>query len=297
MSKVSIFIPAHTSEPYIRETVGEVCTKATGEIEVLLIIDGPKPKYRLPRRKNVKVLHNKKTIGLRQCTNQASEVATGEYFAKIDAHCMLGMGWDEILKADCADNWIVVPERYMLDVDNWEPYGDGISAMSYMYPRRNAYRPRLTGRPDKLRQERQEGDLVEDMTFQGSFWLMKRKHFVDRLYPLDENLYGDFSEEPQSIGLPTQLGKWHGKIMRNKKTWYAHWAKPGNVWRSLYNINELHSVHARVFDYWWYNRWPDKALDFQVLVDRFWPIRRWPENWRWEMEQFNRYSMDELICQ
>lgn len=49
------------------------------------------------------------------------------------------------------------------------------------------------------------------------------------------------------------------------------------------------------FDYWWYNRWEERVHDFQWLVDKFWainPLPDWPEAWRWESTQFNRYKYD-----
>jgi len=297
MSKVSVIIPAR-KEPYIRETIKDLFNNAEGEIEVLLVIDGEKPKYRLPRRKGVRVLHNRTVKGRRYCTNKAAEAATGEYLLKMDAHCTIGEGWDEILKADCADNWIVIPRRYRLDAPTWTLKDlPGVDAMAYLYPYRRPYAPRLTSRPVPDRNP--ESDIVEDMGFQGSLWFMTAKHYR-RLGGMDEHGYGTFSEEPEEIGLKTWLGPWEGAVMRNKKTWYAHWAKPGEHWRKPPDEagrvpdQEREAGYRYSFVYWWFNQWEERVHDFQWLVDKFWPLPGWPEKWRWEVTQFTRYTLDEI---
>ena len=218
---------------------------------------------------------------------------------KIDAHCQVGESWDTILQQDCEDNWIVVPRRYWLDAPSWyikdKPYNDAIS-LQYPFLLR-PYQPQLTGRPDWVRQERDKDKLlVEDMSFQGSCWFMTKAHF-NRIGGVDPGLYGTFGAEPEEIGLKTQLGPWAGSVMRNKKTWYAHWSKPMSHWRAdpeeAGRITDEEFAAARLicYDHWFNNRWEERVHDFEWLVDKFWPVASWPDNWRWEYPQFNRYEV------
>jgi hypothetical protein len=121
-----------------------------------------------------------------------------------------------------------------------------------------------------------------------------------RLGGMDEYGYGTFSEEPEEIGLKTQLGPWEGKVMRNKKTWYAHWSKPSIHWRTppdeagRVTDKEREEGYYYCFDYWWNNRWEERAHDFEWLVDKFWPLPTWPDNWRWLVNQYNRYDTNEV---
>ena len=303
MTKVSVIIPAR-KELYLRETLKDLYANAAGEIEVLVVLDGERPEYRIPRRKGLKVLHNKTVKGMRPCINAAAEVATGDFLMKIDAHCTIGEGWDEILKDSCEDNWIVIPRRYWFDAPAWEikdrPHVD---AMSYLYPFRRPYSPRLTCRPDKERQAAQKDEmLVEDMGFQGSLWFMTAKHF-ERLGGMDPHGYGTFGEEPEEIGFKTQLGPWEGAIMRNKNTWYAHWSKPSSHWRNPPEVagrvpdEEREAGYRYCFDFWYHNRWPEQVHTFEWLVNRFWPLPGWPENWRWLETQYDRYDNKELATQ
>lgn len=299
--KVTVIIPAR-QEPYIRETLKDLYAGASGEIEVLLILDGWQPDYKLPRKKGLKVLRNKQVIGMRPSINAAAEIATGKYIMKLDAHCTIGAGWDEILKADCDDNWIVVPRRYALDAPNWTVTDKPcVDAMHYKYPFHSPYKPRLTCRPSQRRKLQQVDQmLVEDMGFQGSLWFMHREHFTKRLGPMDTHGYGTFGEEPQELGLKTQLGPWEGAVMRNKHTWYAHWSKPGIHWRTdpdkagRVTDQEREASYLYSWDYWWHNKWAERAHDFYWLIEKFEPMDTWPENWRWLVNQYKRFDMSEL---
>lgn len=298
MSKVSAIIPARI-EPYLRETINDLYNNATGDIEIIVVLDGYK--YRIPRRKGIKVIRHDKVKGLRPSINEAVEMATGKYIMKIDAHCTIGEGWDEILQADCEDNWIVIPRRYWFDAPTWtvNRKKSHIDAMSYRYPFVRPYMPRLTCRPDWPRQAQQSEDdyIVEDMGFQGSCWFMTKEHFVKRLGGMHSYGYGTFGEEPQENGLRTQLGPWEGKVMRNKRTWYAHWSKPGIHWRTdpekagRVTDEEREAGYLYCWDYWWNNRWEKQIHDFQWLVDKFWPVYKWPDNWRWLVTQYNRHEI------
>ena len=301
MSKVSVIIPAR-NELYIRETIKEVFDNAEDEVEVILVLDGYEPDYKIPRKKGLRTIKNETVIGMRPCVNQGAEAATGKYIMKLDAHCKLGPGWDKILKDDCDDNWITVPRRYWLDAPTWTIKDkQHVDFMTYIYPFTRPYFPRLTCRPDYQRAERMKDELIsEDMGFQGSCWFMHKEHFWKRLGGMNTHGYGTFGEEPQEIGLKTQLGPSEGKIMRNKKTWYAHWSKPGSHWRTDPDIAgrvsdiEREAGYLYAWDFWWHNKLEDRKHDFEWIVDRFWPLRTWPDNWRTLVKQYDRYDLKDL---
>ena len=298
MSKVSIIIPAR-KELYIRKTLHDIMSRAVGDIEVILVLDGDVPDYELPDDKRIRVFHNSKVQGLRPCLTAAIGVAKGKYILKTDAHCTIGEGWDKILKSDCDDNWIVIPRRYWFDAPTWSILDRPlVDAMRYIYPFKRVYEPRLTARPWPERAEEYKDDaLLEDMSYQGSMWFMHRKHFHRIGGMPSKDGYGTFGEEPQELGLKTQLGPCEGKIMRNKKTWYAHWSKPMEHWRidpevaGRVTYAEFTQANGWAFQYWWNNKWEDRAHDFDWLIDKFWPLPGWPENWRWLVEQYDRYPM------
>lgn len=240
---------------------------------------------------------------MRPSINNAVDVATGKYIMKLDAHCTIGEAWDEILKADCADNWIVIPRRYLFDAPAWRVRDERpcVDAMNYKYPFHQPYKPRLTCRPCERRKLQQADQLlVEDMGFQGSLWFMHKEHYTKRLGGMDCYGYGTFGEEPQEIGLKTQLGPWEGAVMRNKNTWYAHWSKPGIHWRTdpdkagRVTDEEREKSYRYAWWFWWNNKWPERKHDFYWLIEKFEPMDTWPSNWRWLVTRYDRYKLDEI---
>ena len=118
MDRLSVIIPSRNEE-FLAKTVDDIFAKAQGDIEVVVILD--EKDQELKPREGLDVKKKIGPPGLRSAMNQAIDTATGKYIMKLDAHCMLGEGFDEILKADCDEDWVVVPRRYSLNVDT-EPW-------------------------------------------------------------------------------------------------------------------------------------------------------------------------------
>ena len=112
---VSIIIPS-CQDPMLQNTVDNLRNKAEGEIEIIVVLDGA-----MADIKNADiVLFNEERIGMRDSINKGVQASKGEYIMKIDAHCMVGQGWDKKLLIDIQDDWVVVPRRYKLDIEKWE---------------------------------------------------------------------------------------------------------------------------------------------------------------------------------
>lgn len=289
MSKVSIIIPS-CKEVFLTKTINDLISKARGEVEVIAVLDGYWPEpiglAPLPEHKNLIVLHRGRQMGMRASINAAAAVAKGEFLMKCDAHCMFEEGYDEILKADCDDNWIVIPRRHSLDAENWKIDQNGKSPRDYhflCFPQIG--KPHDNGMhgvewPQRGRERSApEYDIDDTMSFQGSCWFMKKSWFDNFLHGMSEEGYGTFSQEPQEIGNKTWLGG--GALKVNKKTWYAHLHK-GKTYGRMYSINQSEIVYAHNWsaDYWMNNRWQDRIHDLDWLVEKFWPVPTWVENWK-----------------
>lgn len=135
-------------------------------------------------------------------------------------------------------------------------------------------------------EERIDRLVDENMTFQGSCYFMAKEHFTKRLGNLQNDGYGTFIGEAQEIGLKTWLGG--GKVMTNKKTWYAHLWK-GEPYRRAYKEqfgtnytrvsgSEFASGNAFCVDYWMNDKWPERKHDLIWLIDRFMPF---PSGEKW----------------
>ena len=89
----------------------------------------------------------------------------------------------------------------------------------------------------------------------------------------DEFILGD-----EELALKTWLSG--GKVMVNKKTWYAHLHKgTGN---RGYFIDKRPMRKQRIFhiDYWMHDKWPKAIHKMEWFVERFWPIPSWPDDWK-----------------
>src|SRR6188474_984173 len=117
--RVTVIIPAR-NERYLRQTVVDLLAKAAGDLEILVMLEGPPwPDPPLPDDPRVRVLFHVEPIGMRPSIMEGAAAATGEYLLKIDAHCIVAEAFDAALKADCDVDWLVVPTRHSIHPDTW----------------------------------------------------------------------------------------------------------------------------------------------------------------------------------
>ena len=278
--KTSIIIPSR-NERFLPNTVGEVLSKARGEIEVLAVLDGYWPDPPLPADPRLHVLHRGKAQGMRPGINAAASVARGDFLMKLDGHCMLAEGFDEALKANCEENWVVVPRRHRLDAEAWKVDDGGKAAIDYHYLSYPLERPDVetyglhgTPWPERAR-TRAAIELDDEMSSQGSCWFMSRKWWDRMIGPMEVENYGTFVQEFQEVGLKTWLGG--GEVKVNKRTWYAHLHK-GTKYGRGYTISRNDHAKGTAFcaKHWMLDLWKERKRDLRWLIERFAPVPGWP---------------------
>jgi len=289
MSKVSVIIPAR-NEPFLSNTVDDLFKNASGEIEVIAVLDGYWPEPNLKPHKNLILVHRGSVCGMRANINAGARIATGDYLMKLDAHCMVGPGFDEILAADCEDDWLCVPSRYSLDAEKWERtrgpvdylyltypyntdelYGTGFHGKKWKGP------GGLTGAFFYMENERKDILIDDLLTFQGSCWFMPKRLFF-AIGAMDEKNY-NFHQEAQELGFKVWLSG--GRCVRNKKTWYAHLHKGAKHGRG-FRLSKRLMIESEIFstDFWMNNRWPQQTRKLSWLIEKFWPLEGWPDDWQ-----------------
>jgi glycosyltransferase involved in cell wall biosynthesis len=294
---VSIVIPSR-NEYFLNKTIDDLLSKARGEIEIIVVLDGMWQEVREDPR--VKVIHHggvHDNFGLRDSVNRGMDMAQGEYVMKADGHTMWDEGFDLKLIEDCEDNWVVIPRRYRLEPESWTLVEDGRPPIDYMFIAYPYERPfdatcGLHGDIWKAAYNERRDLLIDDlMTMQGSAYFMKKTHW-EWLGGLDDTFYGPFTHEAQEISNKTWLGG--GRVIVNKKTWYAHLHK-GKKYGTGYgfstaqwaNWKRLHE-QGRVWciDHWVNNKWEDRMHDWEWLINKFWNftsegrIPTWPDDWK-----------------
>jgi len=275
---VSVILPSR-NERFLPQTLADVLAKARGPLEVIVVLDGYWPVPPLPTDPRLVILHHSPAQGMRPAINAAARIARGQWLMKLDAHCLVGEGFDEILTAECDQDWVVVPRRYSLDPEAWaiRPEKAPIDAhyLSYPYERPGDPSCGLHGTVWRDRtQARAEVLLDDEMSSQGSCWFMSRAQW-GRIGPLDAMNYGNFIQEFQEIGLKTWLGG--GRVKVNKRTFYAHLHK-GRKYGRGYSMEGLNHEAGRDFctDYWMHDRWPERVHNLRWLIETFWPVPTWP---------------------
>lgn len=299
---VSVIIPSRVDE-FLQQTIDDLLAKAGGVIEIIVILDGHWPNPVLKNDPRVIVIHHGTmhgNLGMREGINRGIAISKGEYIMKIDEHCMVDTSFDLKLIEDCEDNWVVIPRRYRLDADKWEVIEDGRPPIDYMfldypYKTKGDVTDGLHGNEWKSKHFERKDILIDDlMSWQGSCYFMKRSYW-DKIGPLDTSLYGTFTHESQEIGNKAWLGG--GRLVVNKKTWYAHFHK-GRHGKGYGFSTEQYKKFSQekergrlaCIDYWINNRWEDRVHDFEWLIEKFWPVPNWPENWKKQIKKDAKYD-------
>ena len=211
---VSVIIPSRR-ERWLDKTINEIKTKFGGEYEIIVVLEED-PKSPLPE--GVNYIEHKEAIGMRTSINEAVAVAQGKYILKLDAHCMLDENIDLKLIAEHQYNWVQIPRRKRLNPHKWQLVDDGRPDVDYMY----IWKPYFIGRVNRgmnLDPELRKILIDDTGTFQGSCYFMEREYFL-KLGLLDDVNFDQSGHEAQEITLKVLHDG--GRIIRNKKTWYAH---------------------------------------------------------------------------
>ena len=264
---LSVVIPSR-NEKYLNKTIHDLLAKAKGEIELIPVLDGTWP-LRIVEDSRVHYIHFSESRGMRNAINMGVAIAKGEFILKTDAHCMFGEGFDEILKSDCEDNWVVIPRRFALDPEKWELIENPKYPVDYMYLSKDLHGEIWT---EKNKDSSLADKFIDDlMSFQGSAWFMKRKYF-DFLELMDEESYGKFFNEAQEIGFKTWLSG--GRVVVNKKTWYAHWHKTES---RGYTLAKGEQEQANKFVNKWLDGrvWHKQKYFLDWLIEKFKPVPTW----------------------
>lgn len=281
---LSVLIPNRNS-PFVNKTIQDVLEHSGVDTEVIVNVDENWPDPVLDD-KRVVYIHPTVPRGMRAGINAGLKQASGKYIMKTDDHCAFAPDFAKTIIETIQPNWLVVPRRYSLDAEKWErnlsrPTRD----YHYLcFPRKGKdnnwgihgveWHERDVERADP------KYDIDNTMSWQGSMWFANREYFMSRVGLLDDRIetYSTFAQEPQEIGLKYWLGG--GKIVINKKTWYAHLHKGkqyGRMYKQDVNTVTSHNWAAR---HWMENEELGMKYTMEWLVNKFSPVPTWEPNWK-----------------
>jgi len=281
---VSIIIPSR-NERFLPETVNDLLNKARGGIEIIVVLEGYWPDPLPSDDPRVVYLHFSKPKGMRAALNAGVDVASGEFVMKLDGHCMVAEGFDIALAGDCRDNWVMVPTRKRLDPEKWAVRNQR-EDINYLYTERpHGDNFELNGKEwrQKNRDKRLDKILLDDIIImQGSCYFMPRDYWY-QLELLDEENYGTFRKDPQEVSFKSWLSG--GKVVRTKKTWYAHLHK-GKQYGRGYSLSKADRRKGDLFVKNWLtdSAWDKQTKPFKWLIQKFSDMPGW-EDHEWLQEK------------
>jgi len=272
MDKVAIILPAR-NERFLQPTIDHLLKSAVGEIQIIAVLDDYWPNPPIEDHPDVDIIHLGQRRGMRPAIMAGVAATNAKYIMKLDAHCLMDEGFDIKLQQDIEYDWIVVPRRYPLDIDNWKRIEWKIFDHLYL-TKPSDTEPGYQGKWWRERGEARKNILIDDlMTFQGSCWFCHRDYFWE--FGGFDLGYGHFYHEAQEIGFRTWLSG--GRVVRNKKTWYAHLHKGTRFGRG-YSLRK--GIQEQGRDYLrkvWVDgdNGPKQKYPLQWLIDKFMPMPGW----------------------
>jgi hypothetical protein len=116
---LSVIIPARNEE-FTARTTQSVFENIEANTEVILICDGSWPVPSVDDYPKLDILYYGKSIGQRAAINRAASISRAKFVMKLDAHCVVGPGFDRILMEHYEPDWTVVPRLYNLHAFDWQ---------------------------------------------------------------------------------------------------------------------------------------------------------------------------------
>ena len=295
MKDLSIIIPAR-NEIFLARTVEDILSNIEGNTEVIVVLDGAWADPPIKDDPRVTIIHHSESIGQRAASNEAAKLAKGKYIMKVDAHCAFDKGFDVKMIADMQPEYTMVPVIRNLHAFDWvcpeghrryqSPSGPcakcgkettrDVVWIAKNNPKSVAYRF------DKEMHfqywndwgARQEGELTESMSIQGSCFMVTR----DKWFELDmcSEEFHSWGQQGVEVACKTWLSG--GKVIINRKTWYAHMFRTqGGDFSFPYNNPQSKVVENRKLsrELFAENKWPKAKHKFQWLINKFKPPE-WP---------------------
>lgn len=295
MTDLSVLIPAR-NEMFLARTIQDILEHAETDIEIIAVMDGAFADPPVPQHPRVSLIHVPSSIGQRAATNLAARMARGEYVMKCDAHCAFDKGFDRIMLEDMQPDVTMVPVMRNLHAFDWVcqdghrryqgPSGPCVECgqstardvvwIAKRRPQSTAYRFDSTMHfqywPEY--KARQQGDLVETMSLQGSCFLMTMQKYFE-LNICDES-WGSWGQQGVEVAVKTWLSG--GRVLVNKRTWYAHMFRTQGADfgfpypLSMDDVNRARNISRDILQG---DKWEKAIHPFSWLLSKFSPVPDW----------------------
>ena len=298
---LSIVIPAR-NEMFLKRTIDDILEHMRGETEIISILDGAWAEPPVPDHPKVTLVYHKESIGQRAATNEAVRLSKAKYILKCDAHCAFDEGFDVKMMEDMQENWTMVPIMRNLHAFNWvcKKCGDvryqgptpiscskcdnktdferDVVWIAKTNPQSTSYcfDPEPHFQYFTAYKKKQHGPLVETMSLQGSCFMLTREKYWE-LNICDES-FGSWGSQGIEVAAKTWLSG--GRVVVNKKTWYAHMFRTqGGDFGFPYQLSgrQVSRAKSKARDVFFNNKWEKQKYPISWLLEKFWPVPGWSD--------------------
>ena len=183
------------------------------------------------------------------------------------------------------DDWIVMPRFYVLNGMTWQWQDERFYDYFYLscpFTDPRGFRFKAGGHWTERTQERlptlnidtlyRGGNYLDETPqIHGSGWFMTKDRFFELGgFPIQDP-YGH-AQEPLWLALKNWIED--GKVMVNKKTWYAHMHQESKDRGYPEDKEHTERTYKMTAEYW------VKHPKFEWFVEKFMPMPTWPDNWK-----------------
>ena len=294
---LTVIIPSRNEE-FLDRTIQDLLENIQGDTEIIAVIDGYTPNPPLksfdPR---LTLIYHPEAVGQRVGSNDAAKLAKGKYIMKVDAHCAFDKGFDvKMLEAfkEVGDDVTMCPLMKNLHAFDWvcknghrryqgpsgpcneckEPTTKDVCWIAKDSPKSTSFRFDKTMHfqywGEWAKKPECQTDIVETMSLQGScFMCTKEKYFELELCGEEFHSWGQ-----QGVEVACKTWMSGGRVMCNKRTWYAHMFRTqgGDFSFPYHNpqseVNENRELSRQLFQH---DGWPKAKRKFQWILDKFNP--------------------------
>lgn len=223
--KLSVVIPAY-HDKYNKNTVQDLLKNSElgDALEIIVVQDGfYMPADWIVSDPRVRYVHLGANRGMRGAINAGVAVARGEFFMRLDEHCLFAKGYDKALTDACKENEVMTAKRYFLNPETWKVMDDQEPVEHEKLVIQNVSEGvrKFSGVRWRDRDEKQKDVMVSEMfAMQGSMWIANRAFFLKTVGELQTEGYGPHQQD--SVEVTMKYWQAGGRLMLNKNTWFAH---------------------------------------------------------------------------
>ncbi len=294
---LSILIPAR-NEMFLARTIQDILEKIEGNTEIIAVLDGIWANPPVQDDDRVTLIYHNESIGQRAATNEAAQLSRAKYLMKCDAHCSFDKGFDIKMTSEMQSDWTMVPLMKNLHAFDWicenghrryqgksgpctecgKPTTRDVVWIAKESPKSISYcfdsTPHFQYFGDYSKRPEGQGEITETMSLQGSCWMLTREKYWE--LGICDEAFGSWGSQGIEVAVKTWLSG--GRVLCNKKTWYAHMFRTqGGDFGFPYPISGKDQEYAKKYarDLFFNNKWPLQKKPLSWLVEKFWPVKGW----------------------